>query len=496
MCLLSSSALLMSALFPAGAAELPDALASACPAPPEGSPACADRGGWTCVLRSSECDSNPAAVLPACLRTCSVCLPGGVSGPVQNSGTGRAPAGVSVGTMSAARRANLYYLERTSARPPSPLTGECRESSPLCAFWAYKGHCDGGDDDEHAEHVRGECPLSCRTCELSEAWAFLNLLHGELSEAYDAHGTDYEASRRASLALFAAAMGADSFAPGRRYAGTNWLVDLHARTEAAVPPSLAALFPTDAGPVSDADFRTLAGLHDVPPGMDPRDALPQMLEPYRARGYVVRALWETYRLIIRPVQLAAGFAVPGAGAVERIVRYPLLQMGAGTGYWAAVLRDAGADVLAYDPRPPEQGENAFFDAQYTDIEEGACRDVLEGRPQAARERTLLLVWPNDPDPADQPYFCGDDCTGSEATWDVDCLRAYLDAGGGRVVFVGERAATVPRTHGGNPDGGLSATRAFQDLLEERFDLVDTVPVPRWWLNEDDLTVWERRGSVA
>ena len=33
-------------------------------------------------------------------------------------------------------------------------------------------------------------------------------------------------------------------------------------------------------------------------------------------------------------------------------RAPLVEVGAGTGYWAAALRRRGVDVLAYDLNPP------------------------------------------------------------------------------------------------------------------------------------------------
>ena len=47
------------------------------------------------------------------------------------------------------------------------------------------------------------------------------------------------------------------------------------------------------------------------------------------------------------------YAPPNAAALEALLaRTPLLELGAGTGYWARLLRGAGADVLALDIAPP------------------------------------------------------------------------------------------------------------------------------------------------
>jgi hypothetical protein len=172
--------------------------------------------------------------------------------------------------------------------------------------------------------------------------------------------------------------------------------------------------------------------------------------------------------------------------------------------------------VAYDIHPPgkESGMNAFFDGAYMDnIHEQSCTDVFStkdtstttgsvgsaGRAAATtkdHERTLLLIWPNDPDPEDNPYFCdGGGCQGSQAVWDADCLLAFINAGGEKVIYVGERETRIQNNIGTVPDCGISSTRQFQLLLQTHFHLVTEIPLPNWWLNEDDLTVWERRHPV-
>ena len=77
-------------------------------------------------------------------------------------------------------------------------------------------------------------------------------------------------------------------------------------------------------------------------------------------------------------------------------------------------------------------------------------------------------------------------------------------GGKRVYYVGERethlsrlpAVRTPssssRHQRQEQESGLSSTRKFQYLLQTKFRLVERIEIPNWWLNEDDLTVWERK----
>ena len=51
-------------------------------------------------------------------------------------------------------------------------------------------------------------------------------------------------------------------------------------------------------------------------------------------------------------------------------RAPLLEIGAGTGYWAHRLRGMGVDILAYDLEPPgtDDARNSFFvGLQFTEV---------------------------------------------------------------------------------------------------------------------------------
>ena len=63
----------------------------------------------------------------------------------------------------------------------------------------------------------------------------------------------------------------------------------------------------------------------------------------------------TLDLAERRRELASLFswAVPNARALEVLAAHaPLVECGAGMGYWSALLRARGIDVLAYDAAPP------------------------------------------------------------------------------------------------------------------------------------------------
>jgi hypothetical protein len=115
-----------------------------------------------------------------------------------------------------------------------------------------------------------------------------------------------------------------------------------------------------------------------------------------------------------------GFAVPTDAALDAIVACSsrgVLELGAGTGRWAALLARRGVDVVAYDVAPPPSPANGWFAGvqPWHQVHRGDERVVEE-----CAERSLLLGWPT-----------------RNETWASDALERYDAAGGHHVVFVGE-----------------------------------------------------------
>lgn len=135
----------------------------------------------------------------------------------------------------------------------------------------------------------------------------------------------------------------------------------------------------------------------------------------------------------------------------------VVEMGAGKGYWAMLLRERGVDVVAYDidPRGEGEGPDRYLVGQpWTDVVEGGPDRVAE-HP----ERTLLLCWPGP------------------TRWTHEAIEGY---GGDVVVFVGEPPST-----------GRTGSARMHELLATRFAEVRSVDVPRFPGMRDRLTVHQR-----
>ena len=303
---------------------------------------------------------------------------------------------------------------------------------------------------------------------------------------------------------------------------SNWLEALHARLMETVPPPLLQLYTHGVQPTAE-EFRVVTAVAHDPgcPTVGRSDLYQRVLKPYRERGHVVvsRPMRHYQVLIQGAIEHSVGFAIPTREALDVIVKHMsprgIVEMGAGTGYWAAMLRDHGADVLAFDRDPPIDSEsNAFFEASlYSEVQRGDAASLFRASatwPAEAAEalytRTLLLVWPNNPDLFDNDHLVAAPqraalrkSSAATPPWDAECLSSYLAAGGESVVYVGEREENVRRLlpkSTTQSDCGCSASRRFQKMLNEYFVLVERVCLPSWWWHEDDLTVWRRRDAVA
>ncbi len=121
------------------------------------------------------------------------------------------------------------------------------------------------------------------------------------------------------------------------------------------------------------------------------------------------------------------FAVPTFQVLSIIQELsPIIEIGAGNGYWAYMLKQMGTDVLAFDKYPPDDAlypfvnhsDNMWFDEQWYDVQKG---DALKAGHYP--NRTLFLCWP-------QP----------QSTMATEALQAYKRAGGHTVVFIGDMIA--------------------------------------------------------
>lgn len=153
------------------------------------------------------------------------------------------------------------------------------------------------------------------------------------------------------------------------------------------------------------------------------------------------------------------WAVPSTAAIRLIARFsPILELGAGTGYWAYLLGLAGADVVAYDAYGPAAPLKVNGDEEppYTEVRTGEAAEAVAAHP----ERTLFLCWPS----------AGGD-------WADEALRITRAQ---HVVFVGWR------------DDDMTGSLEFHDRLAREWELVEQLDIPQWPDMRDRLFVYRRR----
>jgi len=153
------------------------------------------------------------------------------------------------------------------------------------------------------------------------------------------------------------------------------------------------------------------------------------------------------------------WAIPSASALDTIARHgPLVEGGAGRGYWAALLRGRGADIAAFDPTAP--GPSSAFHREaggtWTDVVPATTIEAVRRH----RDRTLFLCWPPHDDDAAS----------------FGALRAYR---GAVLVYVGEGR------------DGASGTLRFHRELALNWSATEIVGVSRWPGIADRLVVYRR-----
>lgn len=177
-----------------------------------------------------------------------------------------------------------------------------------------------------------------------------------------------------------------------------------------------------------------------------------------------------------PLQHTYACAIPNNAALDAIssLGMPLMELGAGAGYWGALLRSRGVECVLYDRAPPTaDGNNMYFHRQFTEV-------LLGDHSKAATHpgHALLLVWPFSDEEAKSPW------ARDVEPWDVRALRLY---GGSTVIHVGEmdEQADVCTT-----------SKLFKQLLTAAFRQVRSIDLPTWPHGNDVLTIWRRAGGAV
>lgn len=149
------------------------------------------------------------------------------------------------------------------------------------------------------------------------------------------------------------------------------------------------------------------------------------------------------------------FAVPNDEAIQAIksLNLPIIEIGAGTGYWANLIAQSGVDIICFDTYCTKYHHGEWINCWY---------EVRNGGPEKIKEnpnRALFLCWPD-----------------YEKAMASDCLENYT---GDIVIYVGERG------------GGCTANDKFFAILDKDFELIKTIEIPQWWGIHDSLFIYKR-----
>ena len=153
------------------------------------------------------------------------------------------------------------------------------------------------------------------------------------------------------------------------------------------------------------------------------------------------------------------WAIPSDEAIKSIQEFvggdTILEIGAGLGYWAMLLRQKGVNIIPTDNKEMSWKHSAV--PTYIPIIKKRHLKALSCYHEAS---VLFLCWP----PYDRPMA-------------YESLNAFE---GNKVIYIGE------------PKCGCNATDAFFDLLEEQWQLSECVHIPQWDYLHDSMFLYERR----
>ncbi|GGL37680.1 hypothetical protein [Nocardia jinanensis] len=169
------------------------------------------------------------------------------------------------------------------------------------------------------------------------------------------------------------------------------------------------------------------------------------------------------------LQAAYAYAIPSPETLDWIAAFgaghPLVELGAGRGYWARMLADRGVPVTAFDSAPPDISANVSFPGSAGSRAVWFPVGGVGGFEAELNEASVLfLCWP--------PGW-GDRMAST-------ALELFESRGGRRLIYVGE------------PKGGRTGDDAFFDRLADGWSLesVDARHVT-WWNLGDIAQGWVR-----
>ena len=149
------------------------------------------------------------------------------------------------------------------------------------------------------------------------------------------------------------------------------------------------------------------------------------------------------------------WAVPDEEAISTICQYsPVIEIGAGKGYWASLISQMGGEIVAFDYAANKKITTFFQGEKFYPVRYGNTKTV-----KRYPNHTLFLCWP--------PY---------NTPMAYETLKNY---GGEILIYVGEKH-------------GCTGCKRFGKEISTKWEEINSVDIPKWSYIHDRLYVYRRR----
>lgn len=156
------------------------------------------------------------------------------------------------------------------------------------------------------------------------------------------------------------------------------------------------------------------------------------------------------------------YAVPNEKAIKYLVKHsPIVEMGAGLGYWASLVEKEGGNVMCFDKKEPQENEYVTRKEPFHPVRIGTPK-VLKNHS----EKSLFLCWPSD--------------FNQNEGWSDKALETYLSSGGETLFLVSEGR------------GGAAGSDRLFDLIDKEMVKIDTIGLPTFPSLHDKLDIFKAK----
>lgn len=184
---------------------------------------------------------------------------------------------------------------------------------------------------------------------------------------------------------------------------------------------------------------------------------PPSAETLRSQGFVAGGEKnDLFRWTRKTFLREWGYSIPCREAVAALrMLGPMVEVGCGSAYWTALLRNAGLDVIATDAKAGAS-EFGFKIGRYADVEQLTALEAVRAHPR----HSVFCSWPSPGEP-----------------WATEAVLA-LEPGDLAAMVLHETVATT-------------GDAALADVLAVSFESIETVCIPQFPGVPDRLTIYRR-----